>query len=354
MAHRARGTRSPTAWDVARLAGVSQAAVSRAFSQTASIAPQTRALVLEAAAELGYRPNLIARSLITDRSHLIGVAMAYLDNQFNPLALQHLCEGLRARGYQTLLHASPLSADSEPTLQAVLHYRVDALVLASTGLSSQLAAQCAQAGVPVVLFNRTVDAASVSSVTGDNFAGARSIGAFLAAGGHRRVGFVAGLESTSTNRDREAGLRAGLAAAGLSVAARAVGNYDAAQAAEATRQLLRRDDRPDALVFANDHMAIAGMQVARYELGLAVPGDVSVVGFDDVGPAHWPAFDLTTYAQPLLPMVEATLALIDEALRPEPVPPRHVVVPGALIVRGSARRPGFGLVESATVTIWQP
>ena len=354
MARRRAPTDLPTAHDVARRAGVSQAAVSRAFSPNASIAAETKARVLAAAAEIGYRPNFIARSLITRQSRLIGIAMAYLENQFYPEVLERMSERLRAEGYRTLLHACALSAPAEPDLAEILHYRVDGLVLASTALSSALADQCRAAGVPVVLFNRTVDSTGVASVTGDNHRGARAIAAFLAAGGHRRIAWVAGLESASTNRDREAGLRAGLAEAGLSLHARAVGDYAWEGAAAATRALLSAPDRPDAIVYANDHMALAGMEVARFEFALRVPDALSMVGFDDVGAARWPSFGLTTYSQPIDAMIDATLDLLRAAIADPGAAPRHVVVPGGLVVRTSARRPAAGVVADGDRLIWKP
>jgi DNA-binding LacI/PurR family transcriptional regulator len=326
---------------------VSQAAVSRAFSEKASIAPATKKAVMEAAATLGYSPNLLARALITRRSRLIGVAMAYLENQFYPHVLEMLSERLRTEGYQTLLHAGALSTAVEPRLEDVLRYGVDALVLASTALTSTIAQQCGSAGIPVIMFNRTTDDAYASSVTGDNRRGAAAIAAFLAAGGHRRMAYVAGLESASTNRDREAGFREVLAAMGLPEPLRVVGNYDSEGSAAATRELLGRSDRPDAIFYANDHMAIAGIEVARHSFGLRVPEDVSIVGFDDVGAARWPSFSLTTYSQPIGPMVEATLALLHRALEGDLSAPEHVVVSGELIVRGSARLPADGFAARA-------
>jgi DNA-binding LacI/PurR family transcriptional regulator len=351
---RAPRSRPPTAHDVARLAGVSQAAVSRAFSPKASIAPATKAAVMRAAEELGYRPNLLARSLIMRRSRLIGIAMAYLENQFYPQVLEQLCERLRAEGYQTMLHAGALSDSVEPRLEDVLNYGVDALVLASTHLSSTLARRARAAGVPVVLFNRTTDDPGASSVTGDNRHGAEVIARFLAAAGHRRMGFVAGLAGASTNRDREAGFMQGLSALGLPPPLRAVGDYSSEGAAAATRLLLSRSDRPEAIFYANDHMALAGMEVARHEFGLTTPDDLSIIGFDDVGPARWPSFALTTYAQPLAPMVDATLALLMRALSEENAATEHVVVPGCLVVRGSARLPPNGLTEAAGLRTWAP
>ncbi|MGI4982492.1 MAG: LacI family DNA-binding transcriptional regulator [Janthinobacterium lividum] len=217
----------PTAHDVARLAGVSQSAVSRTFTPGASVSDDTRERVHTAAKTLGYRPNLIARSLITRRSNTVGVAVPDMGNPFYPSVLQALSEALAVSGYRVLLFTTHSSASSDPILEEVLRYRLDALILVSTSLSSGFADECRQVGLPVVLLNRTTARPTVSSVTGDNRAGACAIARFLLDGAHRRYAFIAGLESSSTSHDREAAFTATLNAAGRELAARAVAIIDA-------------------------------------------------------------------------------------------------------------------------------
>lgn len=352
---RASRQRAVTAHDVALKAGVSQSAVSRSFTPGASVSAATRAAVLAAAGELGYRPNLIARSLITRRSRMIGMAVGYLHNQFYPAVLEAMSERLQAIGYHLLLFTAPQAEHADPLLEDILRYQVDGLVLASTTLSSRLAAECAASGVPVVLFNRTTEGAGeVESVTGDNRAGARRIAEFLIAGGHRRFAFVAGIENSSTSRDREQGFGEALAAAGMRPPLRVVGGYEIDQAARAADALLTGRDRPDAIFCASDHMAIAVIDRARSTHGLRVPEDVSVVGFDDAVPARWPAYALTTFSQPVVPMVEAAVSMLSSRLDGFDGPARRVVVPGRLVVRGSARLPAAGLVTEEGERTWQP
>ncbi|PWS35625.1 LacI family transcriptional regulator [Falsiroseomonas bella] len=352
---RGRSTqRHATATDVARLAGVSQSAVSRAFTPGASIARETRARVEDAARALGYRPNAIARSLTTRRSRIIGVAAAYLQNHFYPDVLEALSKGLQARGYHLLLFTPDAARDADPLLQEVLAWQVDALILASTTLSSALAGQCRAAGIPVLLFNRTSRHADVSSVTGENLRGGRLIAEFLVAGGHKRLAFIAGIENSSTSRDREAGFTGWLAEHGHAPPLREVGLYDFEAASAAARRLLARSDRPDAIFVANDHMATAVSEVARHEFGLRIPRDLSLVGFDDTGPARWPSFSLTSFAQPLHPMVDAAVAMVCEMIEDPAAPTRHQVVPGELVVRGSARIPPEGCVSRGDALVWRP
>jgi DNA-binding LacI/PurR family transcriptional regulator len=329
-----------TSFDVARLAGVSQSAVSRVFTPGASVSPQMRAKVMAAAAELGYRPNVLARSLTTGRSRMIGLIVAYLDNQYYPVALEKLCHALQERGYHVLVFmAGQGSADVDRVLQEILDYQVDGIVMASVSLSSDLTERCAEAGVPVVLFNRTQDGDGFSTVASDNLDGGRRLAEFLLAGGHERIAYIAGWEGASTQRDREAGFRAALTAAGRALFAREVGDYRFEGAQEATRAIFGSSNRPDAVFVANDHMAIAAMDVIRFELGLRIPADVSVVSYDDVPQAAWKSYDLTSVRQPTNRMVgavvEALMAHIEEG---DPTP-RRFSFPGTLVVRGSARIP---------------
>lgn len=331
--------RRPTAHDVARLAGVSQSAVSRAFTPGASISPEARRKVTDAAKQLGYRPNLIARSLITQRSGTIGVAMSYMENQFYPAILEALSSGFGAAGYRVLLFTPDPDGNPDPILDEVLRYRVEAVILASARVTSHFAEECSQARVPVVLLNRKTDRDIVSSVTGQNRIGGRTVAAFLVAGDHRRFAYVAGLEDSSTNREREEGFNEGLLRAGVGAPLRVVGHYDFDAAQRAARILFAGPDIPDGVFCANDHTAFAVLQTAQSEFGLVVGRDVSIIGFDDVPLAAWPAFGLTTYSQPIRLMAERVVAVTLRHLAQDDYEAVQDVVPGALIIRRSARLP---------------
>lgn len=343
-----------TSSEVAKRAGVSQSAVSRTFTPGASISPTMRAKVMAAARELGYRPNALARSLITNRSRIIAVVMAYLENLFYPDVLEELGRLLVRENYRLLLFTGSLDRDSDPVFDQLMQYRVDGIILASTSLSSELSEECAAAGIPVVLFNRTTERDAVSSVTAHNLEGGKLVAEFLLAGGHERFGYISGIESSSTNRDRLAGYREALARAGHADIVIGTGNYERAGAEAAAREILSRPDRPDALFVANDYMAVAVMDVARYEFGLSIPDDLSIVGYDDVGPARWSAYDITTMSQPLERMVETTVELLMEQIASGRIVAEHRILRGELMVRSSARLPASGIVEADGRRIYRP
>ncbi|MGE4481448.1 LacI family DNA-binding transcriptional regulator [Acidocella sp.] len=330
----------PTAYDVARLAGVSQSMVSRAFTDGASISAQAKERVLAVAKSLSYRPNMIARSLITQRSRLIGVAMSYMENQFYPTVLEELSREFAVHGYRVLLFTPGADGNPDPLLDEILRFQVAAVVLASVRMTSHFAEECAQVNVPVLLFNRRTSNQAVSSVTGQNIVGGRTIGSFLLAGGHERFAFVAGLEDSSTSQEREEGFGAALQAAGKKTYRREVGYYDFSAAQTAARRLFSSRERPDAVFCANDHTAIAVMGVAQSEFGLRVGEEVSIVGFDDVALAAWPSFQLTTYSQPVQTMSQRTVQLVQAFVEGRLTTPVHDIVAGELMIRRSARRPG--------------
>lgn len=327
----------PSAHDVARLAGVSQAAVSRAFNPGASISENTRSKVLRAAEELDYRPNLLARSLITGKSGIVGVVIGNPRNPFYLEALDCLSDRLSAAGRHLLVFTSRSGGDTDRLIEPLLRFRVDTLLLMSATLSSDLAEQCRSKGIPVVFFSRRArKLKGFAGVTAANYDGAACVARHLLAQGYRRFAFVGGIADSSTSQERGAGFIDTIVAAGHEAPAFEYGDYDRAGSAEATRRLLSGRDRPDALFCANDMTALAAMETARYEFGLEIGRQLGVAGFDDIEGASWRSFDLTTYAQPIDTMIARATEII---LGPENFAEApHVVVEGELKVRGSTRR----------------
>jgi DNA-binding LacI/PurR family transcriptional regulator len=327
--------------DVARLAGVSQSAVSRVFTPGAPVSAAMREKVLRAAASLGYQPNRLAGSLITHRSYLIGIAIGYLGNFYYPIAVERLCRRLRQAGYHTIMLFTEPGEPADTAVEAFLQYRVDGVILASVTLTTDWVTACERAGVPVILFNRFQSDRRVSSISVDNLRGSGMVAEFLVKGGHERIAYIAGLAGTTAQDEREAGFRQALVRLGVPLFDRAAGEFETEPAGEAARQLFDRPpaERPDAVYACSDQMALAVMDVIRFELGLRVPDDVSVVGFDDVPQAAWPSYDLTTIHQTIDDIIEVTATVLLEHIERPAAQPRRVHLPVSLVVRGSARRP---------------
>ena len=328
-----------TATDVARLAGVSQSAVSRVFTPGASASKATVAKVRAAAEQLGYRPDPLARAMITGRTRIIGLVVAYLENQFYPMALERLSRALQERGYHILVFMAENSTEKvAEVVHELIDYRVDGIITASVAMSNDLTARLTTLGIPVVNFNRGQDDPGVTDVTSDNVAGGRRATDFLIAAGHRRIAHVMGWQGSSTGRDRAAGFREAMDAAGLTPFAMIDGMYARDTAAAVARDLCAGPDRPDAIFVGNDHMAFAVMDELRFGLGLDVPGDVSVIGYDDVPMAAWPSYALTTIRQPVNRMVSATVDAILDQIEGTAAP-RKTRIDGPIMVRNSARLP---------------
>lgn len=328
-----------TSLDVARLAGVSQSAVSRVFTPGASASPKTVEKVRAAAEALGYRPNVLARAMSKRRSRIIGLVVAYLENQFYPVALELLSRALQGRGYHILVFMADQAGEkTAEVLGELIDYQVDGIITASVAMTNDLTARCSAAGIPVVMFNRGQDDPRLSEVTSDNLDGARRATDFLIAGGHRRIAHISGWQGSSNGRDRTQGFRQAMAAAGMTPFGVFDGEYSREAAAAAVRQLCAGAERPDAIFVGNDHMAFAVMDELRFGLGLRIPDDVSVVGFDDVPMASWPSYDLTTLRQPVNRMVAATVEAILGQIEGRDAP-RKIRIAGPLRVRRSARIP---------------
>jgi DNA-binding LacI/PurR family transcriptional regulator len=180
----------------------------------------------------------------------------------------------------------------------------------------------------------------ISSVTSDNFEGGRKVAHLFCDLGHERIGYIAGWEGASTQRDREAGFLAGLAFANQSLFAREVGDFHADRTKTATLAMFDKPaaERPDAVFVANDHMAFIVMDILRHDLGLRVPDDVAVVGYDDVPPAAWRSYDLTTVRQRANLMVERTVeTILDHIEHPHLNTPKKIQIDSPLIIRSSTR-----------------
>jgi len=328
-----------TSLQVAERAGVSQSAVSRVFTPGASASAKTVEAVKKAAAELGYRPNRVARAMITGKSRIIGLVVAYLDNQFYPLALQLLSNALQEQGYHILVFTAANSrGEVDEVMQELLDYQVDGIITASVGMTNDLTRRCADAGIPVVMFNRGQAGGEVTSVTSANVKGGAAVANFLLSCGHQNFAHISGWAGSSTGQDRQAGFCDTLRANGIDVQV-IDGMFDRDTAIAATRTLMESATPPDAIFVGNDHMAFAVLDTLRTDIGADVPGDVAVVGYDDVPLAAWPAYDLTSMRQPVNRMVAATVEALLTRINTPGTAPKRIEIDSPLIQRGTTKGP---------------
>lgn len=326
-------TRQPTGSDVARLAGVSKSAVSRAYNG-GYVAPEVRTRIFDAARKLRYRPSIAARALSTNRSNLIGLAITALDNQFYPELVDRLNDRLNLEGYRCVLFETHGEADLEPMLDELLGFRLDGVIMATSSWATRVASECADAGIPVIMLNNVDLTGQIAGVSADNRHGAEEIAHHFIALGKRHTAVINGLEESSASVERTRYFRDAILAAGLPDPRIVCGNYNFDGATAATSTLLSGPQPAEAIFCVTDFMALVCLQAARNE-GLVPGHDVAIAGFDDVPIARWPAFDLTTYAAPVSQMVDSCVTRLFAAIEGKPLDSRLSRLQGELKIRGS-------------------
>jgi DNA-binding LacI/PurR family transcriptional regulator len=321
--------------DVAERAGVSRAAVSRCFTDGASISSRMRTRVEAAALELGYQPNMLARGLMTRRTQLIGLVS---NNFHNPAFLEIFdlfTRGLQDRELRPLLVNLTDEVDPARSVRLLRAYSVDGVVLASSELPGGFAEGFAGAGLPVVhAFGRAGGAAHVSMVGIDNVLAGRMAAETLIARGYRRIGFMGGPRDASTTQDRLAGFLA--AAEGrVAVTSSFTGAYSfAAGRAEMARLLA---GAPAEAYFCGDDVLSIGAMSAAVDAGLRVPEDLGLIGLNDMEMAGWANINLTTIHQPFAAIVAASIDLMVARLANPDAAATTILHPCHIVERGTLR-----------------
>ena len=334
---------SVTSRDVAREAGVSQPTVSRALSGDLRISEQTRERVTEAARRLGYFPNVAARTLITNRTFTVGVVVGDVSNMFFAEQLNVLYDELQRNGYRTVLFQE--GADhKEPggdVLPLLIGNALDGAIFTTGRLDSATPKLLASEGIPVVLLNRYIEGIAADCVTADNFGGGVQAAHHLANLGHERIGLILGPENTSTSRDREKGFTSGLKESGLRIheELRQVGLYSYESGYELCLKLLFREEPPTAIFCGNDVIALGALNAAA-GAGVEVPGELSVIGFDDLSVSGWEITGLSTIHNSIGRLAEtAAKMLVERIERTHEGPPRSEVFPTSLAERRTTAPP---------------
>ena len=341
---------SVTIRDVARLAGVSVATVSRVLNASAPVREETRARVLEVARELRFSPNSAARSLSRQRAGALGVILPDLYGEFFSELLRGIDQEAQRAGHSLLVSSSHHDSRGIGAAVRAMRGRVDGLMVMAPDVSAPLLADVIPAGVPTVLLNGpAVDAgvyhvdADVYEITVDNFGGARAMTRHLIALGHTRIGFIAGAALNHEAIERARGHRAAMREAGLPCepALDVRGDFTEDGGWRGARELLALASPPSVIFASNDAMAVGALSALR-EAGLSVPGDVAVVGFDDIPIARFLNPPLTSVRVGIAALGERAASLLLAALAersPPGHPSRRAVLPAVLVIRDSCGAP---------------
>lgn len=324
--------------DVARRAGVSTSAVSRAFTPGASISVKKRAAIELAASELGYSPSVLASALTTGRTQMIGLVS---NNFHNPVFLEvfdQFTRGLQDRGLRPLLVNLSGDMAQDDAVRMLRRYSVDGVILASSTLPADCARKFLQVGLPVVhSFGRWSDRPEVNIVGIDNVTAGRLAARTLGDRGYRRIAFLGGPDGATSTQDRLTGfLEVAGAQAGVTVSASFAAAYSF-DAGRAEMQRLLSAGPPAEAYFCGDDVLSIGALSALADAGLDVPGDVGILGLNDMEMARWPNIDLTTVRQPIAEIIAASIDLVVASLNDPTLPPEARLFDCSIVERGTLR-----------------
>ena len=334
--------------DVAEAAGVSRIMVSRAFNRDASVKSDKREHILKIAAELGYHPDMAARSMARGRSNLVAILVPNLSQPWEAMEVDALVRALQRNGMASLLfRMSPQRIGSEDLVQ-VRAYKPAAVIAYMDSLSPRELVPLFGntpsiyphygTDVPAPQGGQRVDRLHI-----EQHAGIRSAVRLLAGSGRKRIVYVSGLgtehtqeaRNANSDHDRLVALNESIAEFGLELVAKLEGDFDYETARQNTCNFIRAGGKTDAFFAANDVSAFGVMDALRFDLGLRVPEDHAVVGFDNVPQAGWRAYDLTTVNLSVEARVAAIMRLVKSRLADPDGPTRVETVAASLIVRSS-------------------
>ena len=333
--------KAPTIKEIARIANVSAMTVSRALNNRHSVRGATRKKILKIANRLGYMPNRIARSLVSKKSDLISLIVADISNQF----FAEISRGIEDRARENGYHVIFSSTDDDPknlesSVRMMREMGVDGFIIAAVSLEEPIVDELLDQEIPVVLINRRIKKSNVNYVVVDNYKGAYLAVEHLINIGYKKIGIISGRSSVSTGKERLQGYRKGLLDHGLKFKKEysSQGPFTKEHGKKAAQKMLTLKNRPEAIFAASDNIALGVMNAAG-ELGLKIPEDLAIVGFDDTNFSSNSKIRLTTVSQRKYEMGERGVQiLIDLIENQESDYINKVVLEPRLIIRESCGR----------------
>jgi len=311
--------------------------VSRVFTAGASVAPATREKILKASNALGYKPNVIARSLMTGRTELIGLVSNNFDNPAFMQIFDLFTRNLQDNGLRPLMVNLSGSVDSHEAVGMLRQYNVDGVIIASSTVSPDFLKGCLDARIPLVhAFGRSVRNAPYPIVAADNAQGGRLAAQALIDHGYRRLSVLGGPETASSTRARLKGFRETLAEAGIAILEeRFADRYSHDEGYRIMAELLR-SEKAEA-VFCGDDILAMGAVDACTAAGMSVPYDMGILGFNDISMAAWSSYNLSTIRQPIAEIIVDAVQLMLSMINGEKVGPQNLRK-CELVLRGSIQK----------------
>lgn len=328
-------TSTPNSNDIARLAGVSQATVSRVLSGSTKVTEKTRIQVMKVVEKLNYRPNPFAQAMRTGQSGTVGVAVSRITNPIVPEILSVLAHKFAEKGRRMVVWNTDIEGEAG-VVAAVQQGTVDGVVFTAASHQVEAMRSVLDRNFPVVSFNRYLEDADCDQIVSTNFEGARTIAQYLIESGRKRIAFINGPQDRTTLADRELGFRQGLHDKGVDLPAAlyAHATFTHDQFRTIAMDMMQGPNPPDAIACGNDVIALAVLNALK-ALDISVPCDIWVTGFDGIEMTGWDVFDLTTMRQPLELMATDAAETLIQRIEGHYDKPKLIQYRTELILRGS-------------------
>ncbi len=326
----------PTSSSVAKLAGVSQSAVSRCFTKGASISNRTKLRVIEAAKKLGYKPQAFStNSLSLDEGGLVGVILPYITNRYYPEVLIELHEALRVSGYRILLITTDDGEELDDNLiQPYLKEKLVAIVSA-TKPTDAFVENCLAKQIQLIAFNRNWKIPTLSSVACDHKYGGEAAAEHFVNNGHTKIGMVEGPIGSFVSKERCKGFKNYLNNLDKIKLFHERGNFTYEGGLDSANKLLKNNIT--ALFCADDIMAFGCVDYIKKNTKLNIPEEIEVIGYDDISSANWHSYNLTTIRQPVRQMSKLVTQIIDDNIKDPELEPINHLIQGKFIYRNTTR-----------------
>tara|TARA_R110001592_G_scaffold63761_4_gene195598 strand:- start:11485 stop:12492 length:1008 start_codon:yes stop_codon:yes gene_type:complete len=328
-----------TSYDVAREAGVSQSAVSRVFRPGLSVSQKTRDKVMTTANRMGYRPNAIARMLITKQSGMVAVIVSSRANVNYPEVLSQVSKQLAAQNKRVLLFTLDDAEGVDELFEQIWTFQVDGVIALAAHFESHRLAQFEQHDIPVVLYNRNVPDSTANTVSCNHELGIKQLIIELENNNPKKYLVLSGpRDSDVANERREIAIKL-LKQFAVEDVSILYGDYSYQSGRDCLAKWLQKNPAPDAIICSNDTMAIGVIDEARENHGIHIPNDISVVGFDGITSSAWQSYQITTIKQPVEQLVKAAVGMLLDRIENPDLPPEARVLTGVLIKGNSVKRP---------------
>ena len=329
--------KNPTSQDVAKLAGVSQSAVSRCFTKNASISSRTKLRVIEAAKKLRYKPQTFSRlSSSENESGLVGVILPYVTNRYYPEVLTELHEALRISGYRILLITTDDGEELDDKL--IQHYLKEKLIaiISATKPTESFVTSCTERHIQVIAYNRNWNIPTTSSVACDHRMGGEMIAQLFIEKDHQHIGLIKGPTGSYVSQQRCKGFLDQLKKT-TKVKVTIEDGFFTYEGGQKAAEKLLQNKNLTAIFCADDTMAFGCIDFIKEKTKLKIPHQIEVIGYDDISVASWDSYNLTTVRQPIRQMAKLTTQLIGDYLKDSEFEPVNHLIQGRLIDRKTTR-----------------